>query len=87
MKIYILRAYPNEHKWESHSWVIGYFTNKAALQKAIFKYRDVLGLYDKQAFQREFYNAYYLNNRFSSPDGYMDCGTIEVVNANELYDV
>lgn len=83
MNIYILRAYPNEHKWVPASWVIGYFTNKATLQKAILENRDVLGIYDKQAFQREFYKDFYLNDPFSSPDSYMECGSIERVTANE----
>lgn len=84
MKIYILRAFPNAHKWHSESEVIGYFTNKTALQKAIAKNWERLGGYQKRDFCREFYNLYFRRDMFSNPGKYLECGEIEVVNANEF---
>lgn len=84
MKIYILRAFPNAHKWYPDSSVIGYFTNKTALQKAIAQNWATLGGYQKRDFCREFYNRFYRNDIFSKPDQYLECGEIEVANANEF---
>lgn len=84
MKIYILRVFPTAHKWYPDSSVIGYFTNKTALQKAIAQNWATLGGYQKRDFCREFYNRFYRNDIFSKPDQYLECGVIEVVNANEF---
>ena len=64
--------------------VIGYFTNKTALQKAIAQNWATLGGYQKRDFCREFYNRFYRNDIFSNPDKYLECGEIEVANANEF---
>ena len=83
MKIYILKAFPNAHKWYPDSWVIGYFTSKAKLQKAIAHHWETLGGYNRQDFNRAFYNRYYVGDECSYPDMYLECGEIEVATANE----
>ena len=87
MRIYILRAFPNAHKWYPDAWVIGYFTNKAALQKAITQNWATLGGYQWQDFCRAFHNYFCredtLGNWRVNPDMYLECGEIEVAVANE----
>ena len=79
MTIYILHAYPNAHKWTPDSWVIGYFTSKRALRKAIKVHVDELNIYN----EREFYRALDIDD-FGIVNDYAETGMIEKVTANEF---
>ena len=77
MTIYILKAYPTPHKCEAHACIIGYFTSKAALFKAIRQYAFLWKIFDKAGFRRAVAlgDVYALNHC-------TDTGSVEVTTAN-----
>lgn len=77
MKLYILQAFPNAHKWLADGWIIGTFTNKRALRRAIKLHADEMGIYDLA----EFYRAFDKGDWFSV-NTYADTGAVEIVDAN-----
>lgn len=77
MAIYVLKAYPDAHKWQPKSWIIGYFTNKRALLKAIRQHADELQIYDEKAFYRAL-----ARNDYRAVNTYAETGTVELVEAN-----
>lgn len=80
MKIYILKAYPSPHKWEPNAWVIGYFTNKVALRKAICSHIYDLGLFGIT--QKTL--ATLVEDDIHEVSDWLDTGTVEVVEANQI---
>ena len=80
MKIYILKAYPTPHKWNADEAIVGYYTSKAQLLKAVKRNADIVGLEDwtREAFYRE-----WARDRIGYAGGMLETGDIEVVTANE----
>lgn len=78
MKVYILKAYSDEHMWHGTEEIIGVFTNRKALYRAIMTHAADLGLENgnKYAFDKDFFLGY-------CGDNYLYTGTIEVYTANE----
>lgn len=80
MKLYILRAFANEYKYWGEAVVVGYYTNKRDLWRAIKKHADELGLVDCESFRIDF-----ARGRFGYLGAYMDKGDVEQVTANQYY--
>lgn len=80
MKLYILQAYPDAHKWLADGWVIGYYTNKRALRNAIKAHADELGLYA----EKEFYRAFDSGDWYSV-NTYAETGSIDRVDVNPCF--
>ena len=83
MKIYILLAYPDCHKWREDALTLGLFTSKTALRKAVKKHKAELGVYDEKELSDVLTGK--LVNGFWYVNGLMDTGEIETINANEVY--
>lgn len=78
MTIYILRAFATEYKYWGEADVVGYYTNKRALWRAIKKHARTLGLVDCESFRIDF-----ARGRFGGLGAYMDKGDVEVAPVNE----
>lgn len=77
MKLYILQAFPNAHKWLADGWTIGTFTNKRALRQAIKAHADEMGIYD----EKEFYRAFDRGD-WGSVNTYAETGYVELTSTN-----
>lgn len=87
MTIYILQAFSDEHKWRTEAVVLGLFTSKTALRKAVKDAQAELGIYNKKEFEKA------LNLLFDEPfhwapysvNDWMETGMIEMVEGNRIY--
>lgn len=77
MTLYTLKAYPTPHKWEADACIIGYFTTKAALFKAIRKFKFLWKPYNKDDFRRALEHG-----DVHALDRYTETGSVEVQDLN-----
>ncbi len=82
MKLYILRAYPDEHKMHADSWIVGIFTNRAKLIHAVREHAAELGLFDFKGWEYHFTHS----GHFFSADADFHTGEIEIVDANTCFE-
>lgn len=81
MRVYILQAYSDEHKYHGDEYVIGYFTNKKILWNAITNHADELGIYSKAGAQQAFWGR--------SPEhvnSWLDTGLVDGYDVNVCFE-
>ena len=78
MKVYILKSYPNSHKWQADAEVLGYFASVNSLRKAIKENAAELSLYGG----KDPFNAL-KRGQIGTVNSYLETGLIEVVDAAE----
>ena len=78
MKIYVLKKFPNVHKWKADEEVIGYFASRDALRKALRQHAAELSLYGgKDAFHA------LKRGQLDTVNNYLETGIVEIVDAVE----
>ena len=79
MKLYIVRGYPDEHKMHVDSWIVGIFTNRSLLARAVRKFSSKLGVSDFDKWLAAF-------NSNDFPNQFLETGYIEQVDANTCFE-
>ena len=77
MKIYIVKIYPTEHKWESDACICGVFTNKKALASCIADHLNDFNFYG----DFDPYNAAF-DGHISDINSYSETAYIETIDSN-----
>ena len=80
MTLYTLKAYPTPHKWEADACIIGHFTTKAALFKAIRRFEFLWKPYNKEYFRRALQHG-----DVHALDSYTETGSVEETTLNTCF--